>query len=100
MRLLHRRPGRLVLTGVMLVSWSGGIQAVAQAPARPAASATADADLSARAKEAVEMLRRLCAVTEARLAQPGADPSDVPAAAAQLGHDPAKVFAFVRDEIA
>ena len=104
MRFLHRRRGRIVLTGVMLFSWSGALPAMAQAPKPPqkgAAGAKDDAGgLSPRARQALEMIRRLCDVTEARLDKPGADPTNVAARAAQLGHDPAKVFAFVRDEIA
>jgi transglutaminase-like putative cysteine protease len=102
MRFLHRRRGRLVFTGVMLLSWSGALPTMAQAPKpqpKGAAAGTGD-ELSPRARQALEMIRRLCDVTEARLGKPGADPADVAARAAQLGHDPAKVFAFVRDEIA
>jgi hypothetical protein len=42
---------------------------------------------------------RLFTVAEAEMRRPGADPSDVTAKAASLGHDSQKIFALLRDKI-
>jgi hypothetical protein len=53
----------------------------------------------ARAK-AARILERMAEVADLELARPGARPWDFRARAAELGNDPERVLAFVRDEVA
>jgi hypothetical protein len=75
----------------MAVAWSGGLQAMA---------APKDLALDAEGRKAVLLLQRLLEAAEDETRQPGADPSDVPAKAAELGFDVERCFAFVRDSVA
>jgi transglutaminase-like putative cysteine protease len=98
MRTRHsfRRPLRLLFVLALFFSWSGAWPALR-------ARAAADADdqrLAERRTRLLDTLQRVADVAEADLAKPGADPSDVPGRAAELGGDAGKIFAFVRDEIA
>src|SRR5689334_1239184 len=95
-RPMLRRPLRLLLVPALLFSWSGAWPA-----SRARAAAQAEDQKSAeRRQRLLDTLQRVADVAEADLAKPGADPSDVPARAAELGGDPKHIFCFVRDEVA
>ena len=94
-----RRLARFVLTVLMAVAWCGGVPHLTRAAvAQPQAAAPAGASPDAAAVAA--LLKRICAAAEQELRKPGADPSDVPAKAAELGYDAARAFTFVRNEVA
>ena len=82
------RFARLTFSALLLLAWTGG-PALAQA-----AQAGGDDE------KAVRVMRQLLAMAEEQIEKPNADPSDVIAKSAELGHDPDKLFAFVRDGIA
>lgn len=89
------RIARVCLAASLLLSWTGAIPVLAQRE-----PAQGDGSLTPRGTQALAMIKRLCEVAELRLSKPGTDPTDVSATAAGLGHDPLKVFRFVRDAIA
>jgi transglutaminase-like putative cysteine protease len=85
------RFSRLVFTAVLCFSWSGAV-------GQPQPPADASAEPVPVAK-AAEVMGRILELARQELQKPGADPSDVPAQSALLGHDVAKLFAFVRDQV-
>ena len=105
MRLSYEPPcraSRLLFTLALTVTWCAAPRA-----ARAQESATPDAtDTNAtstapdkREKQVAAILRRLYDIGRRELANAGPDPSDVKAKAAELAHDPDRIFTFVRDEI-
>lgn len=86
------RLSRLVFTAVMCFAWSG-----AAGQPQPKDNASAD---PAQAAKVIEAMGRMLELAQQELQKPGADPSDVPAQAALLGHDMDRLFAFVRDQVA
>jgi hypothetical protein len=98
---LRRRLARLVFTLLMTIAWCGGVPHLmrgATARAQPAVAAPAPQPADPAAVAA--LLKRICAAAEQELRKPGANPSDVPAKAAELGYDTARAFAFVRNDVA
>lgn len=86
------RFSRLVFTAVMCFAWTGAL-------GQPQSQADASADAAQTAK-LVEVMGRMLELARQELQKPGADPSDVPAQSALLGHNVDKLFAFVRDQVA
>src|SRR5205085_99221 len=100
LRLLHGPVGRVLLTSVLLLSWSGAIPSVLgrqQAARQPAVQPPADN--APDPSKIVEAISSFVKIGAEELRRPGADPSDVPGKARELGFDPQRIFAFVRDRI-
>src|SRR3954452_2515552 len=90
-----RRVARLTLILLLTVAWCGALpQLMRVAVAQPAQGDRPDP------AAVIALLKRMCAAAEQELRKPSADPSDVPAKAAELGFDASRAFAFVRDEVA
>jgi hypothetical protein len=92
MRIANSRTFRAALSCLCILSWTGALPAMAAPVAAPS---TAPASTSPE----LDMLRRVLDVADAETRRPGADPSDTTAKAASLGFDPARIFAFVRDQV-
>ena len=97
---LHCRIARLVFTASLALAWCGAISpARGQDPGRPAGGRAGAAPGDGREKQVAAILRRLHDIGRRELAASGADASDAKAKAADLGYDPDRIFAFVRDEV-
>jgi transglutaminase-like putative cysteine protease len=82
---------------IMALAWTGAVS-----PARFAAAADKPANPAVeerQQKQLVALLGRLYKIAGREIAKPGADPSDTTQKAAELGNDPERIFAFVRDEV-
>jgi hypothetical protein len=90
---LSSRCARVALTLAMTFVWTGGPMALAQ-------QQQPSAPLPPSNEAIVAVLKRFVDAAKDELRKPGADPSDVPAKAAELGPDIEKSFSFVRDEVA
>src|SRR4051794_13407762 len=105
MQLTHDVPSRLarlLFTYLMAMAWCGAVKFLAtEAAAQPATAAApgASGDDATREKS-LAVLRRLCDFGKEVVHNPDANPADIPVRAAALGNDPAKIFDFVRTQVA